>query len=189
MKTYFYYLYYVVGYIFIIGVMILLAYLWNDAVNDVFYNGSRCFFLENRAEDIRRVALCVFKEELIWRFLPILVASAAVLFIKYKWLKIMLGILFGIAIIYIQGVFGAMHYNPDFDFPVYYNIFQQGGTGLILVLTNVLVMSYQLRPQWCSTTTIPSKLKSYSIALFFAYVAGCIVHAVSNVLIVYTQTF
>lgn len=173
-----------IGYFLFVGIMIYLAYLWNDTWNNILYNGSRCFFLENRAEDIKTVTLCVPKEELIWRCFPIFTASSILTLIKPKWRKLIIGIIFLAAIVYIQILFGAKHYNPLRGFPCKYYIIMQGGTGIILAITYTCILYGILK-------FIPKKItiKKFFIANVLAYCASSIVHAASNVIIVLTQTF
>ena len=173
-----------IGYFLFIGIMIFLAHLWNDTWNNILYNGSRGFFLENRAEDIKMVTSCVFKEELIWRCLPIFIASIILASIKTKWIKLTIGTILFATIIYIQIIFGAKHYSPLAGFPCINYIIMQGGTGIILTITYTYILYYILKK-------IPNKstIKKFFIANVLAYSASCAVHAASNIIIVITQTF
>ena len=103
--------FYLIGYVLVVGTMLLLSYIWNDTCNNLLYDGSRCFIIENRTEDIKRVTLCVFKEELVWRLLPILISSLLIVFLKDKWMKRIAILLSVAAIIYIQLIFSEFFTN------------------------------------------------------------------------------
>jgi len=173
-----------IGYFLVIGIMVLFAYLWNDTWNNILYNGARCFFLENRAEDIKIVTLYVFEEELIWRCLPIFTVSSILILIKSKRIKFIIGIICLAAIVYIQIIFGAKHHSPLSDSTCINNIIMQGGTGMILATTYTCVL-------YCILRLIPKEItiKKFLIANMLAFCASSIVHAASNVIIVLTQTF
>lgn len=180
----------IIGYPLILCLMVSFAYLWNNFWNEQFYDGAQCFLLENRSEDIKRVTLCVFKEEFIWRLCPIFILSSIFLVIKTKLFRLIFSAISVIIVVYIQIIFGAKHYNLSPDFPCTYNIIIQGGTGIILSITYIIIMYYTLKinsQKAINNTRI--KARKFIVANIIAYCTSSIVHALSNVIIVLTQTF
>lgn len=184
--------FYLIGYILVVGTMLLLSYVWNDTCNNLLYDGSRCYLIENRTEDIKRVTLCVFEEELVWRLLPILISSVVIIFLKNKWTKRIVILLSVAAIIYMQMIFGAKHWSPLSDFPRYHNILMQGGTGCILAITYICIICLTWKMLLLiniNSKSTCSKIRNLIICHITAYCASVIVHALSNTIIVITQTF
>ena len=180
-------IYYCVEYFLIVGFMILLAFWWNNMCNEKLYDGSRCFFLENRIQDLKDVILPVFEEEFIWRVIPISLTCLIIWLMPHKWLKYTFSILCFIGIICVQVIFGAKHHSQLSDYPVWYNIFQQGGTGIILAISYIGVL--YLVFYRCSTRIKKNNIIKILIPTVLAFCASCIIHATSNALIVIHQTF
>ena len=165
----------------IIVLMTLVSYVWKDSCNNWYFNGAHCFFLEDRLQDIKDVSLCVFWEEAVFRLAPILIASIIIALSKPKWLRWILYIVFAIIIVCIQVKFGALHYNEFSDTSYERPIIIHGVMGLILTITYVSTLVLALKNK-------EQSIKNVLIANAIAYCASAIVHAVSNVILVITQT-
>lgn len=176
--------------VLIVTIMALLAYLWNDACNEWFNDGARCFFRKDRANDIKELSLCVFEEELMWRLLPISITTAIILMSKNKILRYILTVIFAIIIVCIQITFGYMHFDQAAEPSCIPSLFTQGGTGIILAITYLAALYLTLRSNGIQDKdTTRHKIKPFLKANVVAYCLSSIVHIASNVTMVFTQTF
>lgn len=174
----------------IITLMTIVSYSWKDFCNNWYYFGAHCFFLKNRAQDIIKASTCVFWEEAVFRFAPFLIASISISLSKPKWLKHTLYPVFSIIIICIQLQFGALHYNILTGLSYKRSIIIHGIQGIILAITYALTMIIILIDQDRTQNNERNKhIKQVIIANLVAYCNSAAAHAISNVLLVFTQTF
>lgn len=164
--------------------MALIIRLWDYGCNEIIFDGARCFFIENRWNDIKMVTLNVPKEELDWRFVPIFVSSLIVVMIKKRWLKEIFAIISVIIIIGAQIRFGMLHWNPILESSCFNSIIIHGGAGMIFATTYIIILT-------CAFNGLYEKKKMIKLvkANIIAYCASVMMHMLSNVSIVLTQSF
>ena len=174
----------------VVIIMILFAYLWNDACNEWFNDGAHCFFRKNRANDIKELSLCVFGEEFVWRFVPISLAATLILITKNKIVKQVLTLLLAIIILSFQIEFGYLHFDQAAESSCIPSLFTQGGTGILLAITYIIVLYLQIKSKDMQNNGITKpRLMRFLGANLGAYCASSTVHTASNVIMVFTQTF
>ena len=164
--------------------MALIIRLWDYGCNKIIYDGARCFFIENRWYDIKMVTLNVPKEELDWRFIPIFISSLIVVMVKKRWLKGISAIISVIIIIGVQIRFGILHWNPILESSCLNSIIIHGGAGMIFATTYIIILT-------CAFKGLREKKKMKKLvkANMIAYCASVMMHMLSNVSIVLTQSF
>lgn len=119
----------------------LYGLAWDDIHErdfDLYYEiFSECSFLS------------LLKVEALFYFLPFLLASVALCFIKRKKWKVFMGILFGWVVLCLQMQFGYLHYDAfytrymnDNVGKISQHILLFGGEGLLLAITYGLVLHF-----------------------------------------------
>jgi hypothetical protein len=175
------------GCFFIVIFMTLLSFIWKDWCNHYFSNDAHCYFYQNRLEDIKNVTICTFEEEFIWRALPILIFSILIKIFKLKWAKIFIIITCITVILCLQLQFGAMHFCNDIDTDRIKPMIIHGVAGIIFTITYVTIL-YQVKN--INKEKYPTfKPKTLLIEHSLGYCSAVIVHAISNILVVITETF
>lgn len=176
--------------VFITVVMALVAYLWKETCNNVFFNGGHGYFIENRVEDIVELSTCTFWEEAVFRMLPFLVATILIILSNPKWLRYSLYIIFGIIIFCIQIHFGALHYNASIYESKGLAIFIQGTLGLIIAVTYAVILVLMIDiPKETGNQTKKRRICNGVVANIAAYICGVVIHTTSNIIPIFTQTF
>ena len=175
---------YILTSISILIFMVLLACFWNYECNKIIDHGARCFFVENRWNDIIFVTSNVPKEELEWRLIPILFSSMMIILIKKKWLKRIFIIMSAVVVIAIQIKFGVLHWNPILEPSCINSIIIQGGSGMIFATAYTTILIYVFK-----RIQEKSKIKRLIKSNMVACCASVVTHLLSNIFIVFTQTF
>ena len=179
------------GCILITAFMILVSYVWKDFCNNYYCNGAHCFFIQNRLRDIIQLSTGIIWEELVFRLLPFLTASILITISKQKWIRYFLYGIFSIVIVCIQLEFGVLHYNVFEGGSYIKPIIIHGIMGLILTMTYTITLIVTLKTDKKNKNqcTKKSKIKDTITANIIACICSLIVHATSNVILVFTQTF
>jgi len=170
--------------------MTFFTSVWKDWCNHYFSNDAHCYFYQNRVDDIIRVTLCVFKEEFIWRAIPLLISTVLIMMAKSKWAKIVVFIVCIIGVLCVQLQFGAVHFCNSVDTDRIEPMIIHGVAGIIFMVTYILVFCLaKIMSKWKHTKSLKLKIKTLMNAHVLGYCSAMVVHATSNVLVVLSETF
>ena len=161
-----------------------ISYLWGILWNNIYSDGTRVFFLANRLNDIIDTIWSAMKEEVLWRFIPLIAISFILSLIKFESSKkkkyISCSIAF-VIILLIQIRFGLAHYSIIYeteDWMIKHIILQ--GTMGVFYATAYNIIQYYVK-------------KTTEIHLIFSHLIGLlssfIIHSVSNILLIIGLTF
>lgn len=177
----------IVSWILVVGLLGFLISKWSLFWSHLEYGDIRCCFIGNRLKDCMDLSVCAIKEEIIYRFVPFLVATSIAMLLKSKKAKTITMIMCIIVIIMIQLYFGYKHFHPEYgDTNYWFNIVLQGGLGIFLACIYGFVF-------WLGMKTFYSK--NHHLVLTFlmchtvALITTILVHSINNSLIVIAYTF
>jgi len=146
-----------------------------------------CFSRGERMQDFIDFSVCAFKEEAIYRCLPILITTSIIMIVKPPVLKKISIVLSAIIIILVQLKFGYDHFHPELGCTDYwFYIRLQGGIGIILAGTYCLVFWLSMRRFYIGSK---HPIISFLLCHVLAILASITVHAVNNCLVIIAQTF
>ncbi len=168
----------------VMSIIITISYTWGIECNNIYCDGARTFFLSSRKEDIMGSTWAALYEEFLWRFIPLVIISYVLFFLKYdssKKKKYVLCSISFIIVLIIQAYFGMAHYSEIFETKdwILKHIELQGVMGL-LYATAYNVIQHRERKIY-NTNLIGSHL--------IAVLSSFIVHAIVNALLIIELTF
>jgi len=169
---------------FILG---FLVSKWSLFWDHLEYGHLHCYFIGDRLNDFLSVPLPALKEEVIYRFIPFLVATTLVMTIKHPKAKKLVIALCIMAIIVVQLYFGYKHFHPEYgDTNYWFFVRLQGGVGIILACIYGVMF-------WLSMKNFYPKSNhhflTFAMCHIFAILTTTIIHSISNCLIVVDYTF
>lgn len=169
---------------FILG---FLASKWSLFWDHLEYGQCYCYFIGYRMEDFLSVPLPALKEEVIYRFVPFLVATTLVMIIKQPKAKKVVIALCIMAIIMVQLYFGYKHFHPECgDTNYWFFVRLQGGLGIILACIYGVMF-------WLSMKKFYPKSKHHILTFLLCHILAIltttIIHSISNCLIIVNYTF
>jgi len=166
----------------IIVITIIISCMWASLMNDMCCGGAKYFFVTSVIEDFKSTLRDVVKEEVIWRFLPLLSISYILSLIKYesRKKKIALCIISFIIILLIQIQFGFIHYNPVYEDECWRmrHIIWQGTMGLFYAISYNIIQYYLKRQG--------NKLIQSHI---IAFCGSFIIHLLTDIVLIASLTF
>lgn len=112
----------------------------------------------------------LFQVVTLFYFLPFLVSSVILCFVRTKKWRLSIGALFGLIIIGIQMQFGYLCYDAFHFGTVWQHILLFGGFSVLLAVTYGLILNY-LYKEFVKSEQISDKLKALFFAHLLAYLA------------------
>lgn len=145
------------------------------------------YFIGDRLKDCMELSLCAIKEEVIFRFIPILVATSLIMIIKSPLAKkITIGLSI-IIIIMIQLQFGYYHISPEFgDNDYWFHIKLQGGVGIMLVMVYCIIFLLAMK-RFYKKSKHP--IPTFTMCHIFSILASATAHIINNCLVIIAKTF
>lgn len=158
---------------------IIISYLWGVWWNIIYFNDAKTFFLWNRVNDIKDTIGAAINEELLWRFIPLVIISFILSSLKYesnKEKKCILCSISFIIILLIQMKFGISHYSEIYETQEWItkHIVLQGTMGLFYA-TAYNIIQYHTK-------------KTYNIHLIISHIiallSSIIIHSTVNSMLI-----
>ena len=174
----------------VIFFMVFIDFIWCSSLYDIYTNGAKTFFLENRWDDIIRMIPISIKEEIIWRFTPFMALSIVIILLRntYQNHKKILHTFCTLIIVAIQIYFGYAHYLPPFedsDWAIKHIVIQ-GFSGICFAITYSAILYINLHNNNVNQLSFDKRL---FVSHFLALISSSSAHILFNTLIIIDQTF
>ena len=176
--------------ILFICLMTFVSYEHGMMCNKVYMNGAKTFFRDYRMNDIVNTIPVVFKEEFLWRFVPLFFMSCILSIGKppLRNNKYVLISCFCI-ILAVCAWFGYIHYNSTDETKdkIKVHLILQGLLGFIYCIVYNISQTYTLKNMLRKRNKL--SICSFSVSHIIGILASILVHLTTNIALIISQTF
>lgn len=176
--------------------MIMLCVLTKDTINNLRFNGAHCYLKEFWISDILSTIRAAFREEIVWRFVPLLVFSSIILLLRTvktkKSIVVLLHVIACVSLIIVQLQFAYAHTDPDSNIDYWDLAMIHGTAGIFFCAAYAFAVHRTIKAMTLKLGGI-KKFKHYISVVCISNVIGLVsaiaTHLISNVIIIFMHTY
>lgn len=176
-------------------VIIAMCVLTKDTINNLRFNSAHCYLKEYWVPDILNTVRVAFFEEIVWRFVPLLILSMAILLAKVlnsKSIMILLHIIACAFLVLVNLQFAYIHTRLECNVTYWELAMIHGSAGIYFCAAYILPIILTIKTLIKKTGSITNAKKFFTViglSNIVGLTCAIITHIISNIIIIFLHTY